>query len=51
MKVTCFRCGQKRKAIHSKAKIIWLEHSMRKIIMHKNEQNKWECASGFGCAK
>lgn len=51
MKRSCYKCGQVRKVSSSKAHFAWLEHSMSKITMTRNEQNKWECCGGFGCSK
>jgi hypothetical protein len=50
-KVKCHKCGQVRKAISSKAHFVLLEHSMSKITMRRNEQNKWECAKNYGCER
>lgn len=51
MKVSCHKCGQSRNLSSRKASFIWLNHNMGKLVMQRNEQNKWECCSGFGCAK
>jgi len=51
IKVSCHKCGQKRKAVSNKAYYVWLEHSKCTSIMQKDSNGKWECCNGYGCDK
>jgi len=51
IKVSCHKCGQKRKAVDNRVYYVWLEHSFGTHIMRKDSNGRWECCNGYGCDK